>query len=317
MRRSVPKFKITFKVMVALGALFAGSFAIYHLSDKKSETEMVVAAQVCRCQPGRTEDPFERPLKYRYGYYAGRCIDSCEYRYTEIIEANESQDYIEVSNLYHEKKFWRARIPLHAVEGVEISFENFRKSFNHVAMRFQFPKSNPVKLISQVPEEGEYLTSETQSLVVSPEGVAPKGSEYNLFDGMLGYYSLMYRIFSMEQYEIYANELDRPLKTYKTKLKKDEMNDLLLVSIQKSSEGLNGVYQLVFNNCATATIDLILESQKKLVSPHWDIWDVIDPLRGVPLSQGIGTLSSLQWWDLIDTKTHPRIILPKKKKREL
>lgn len=318
MQGSVRRFKRYVKrLSVALG-VFTGVFALYHISDKKLESDMVVVAEECRCQAkSEAKDPWEKPLKYIYGNYSGRCLPSCEYRYTDILHASKIDQKLIVTNVYHEKQFWKATIPLHAVESVEIFFENFRKSFNHVAVRFQFQKGKPVRLESQLPGENGTQYSTTQSLIVSPEGVAPEGEEYNLYDGILGHYGLMYRLLSTEQYDMYMDELDRPLRSYKTKLDKKEMNELLLVSLDKSSEGLNGVYQLVFNNCATATIDLVLDSKKKLISPDWDIWDVLDPLRGIPLNQRVGTLSSLQWWDVIDAHTPPKMISRKKAKSEL
>ncbi|NQZ00956.1 MAG: DUF4105 domain-containing protein [Bdellovibrionales bacterium] len=312
MSRWKKNLKHTYLSALTFASLFAVSFAIYHVSGKRPENEMVVKSPGCACdKPQLMGDRHERALKYKFGAYAGQCIDSCRYRNSEVLSASEKKEIIWVSNVYHNDRFWSAKIPVSSVKRVEIFFENFRKSFNHVAFRFQFKKHQPVELHLQNPQAGsEEVIQMTRSLIISPEGVPPQGSSYNLKDGMLGNYALIYRLFSVEQYETFTRDLNRTLRSYKTKLNKEEMKDLLLVSLNKSSEGLNGVYQLVFNNCATATIDLVLESKKKLISESWDIWDVVDPFRGVPLNQHVGTLSSLKWWEVIDLNTSPQVFTP-------
>jgi hypothetical protein len=296
----------------ALSVAFAAAFGVYHVSGKRAESEMVASDSRCSCEDAQLQgDPYERPLQYKFGAFAGHCIDSCEYRNSQILSAEENDKLIWVSNVQHKDRFWTAKVPVSSVKSVEIFFENFRKSFNHVAFRFEFKASDPVELTIQNPLPGEpVLTETTESLIISPEGVPPAGEVYNLKDGMLGNYALLYRLFSVEQYELFTVELNRTLRSYKTKLNRQETRDLLMVSLQKSSEGLNGVYQLLFNNCATATLDLVLDSKKKLISESWDVWDVVDPFRGIPLTQPIGTLSSLRWWQVIDANSAPEVYSP-------
>lgn len=285
------------------------TFAIYHISAKMPQAEMVAASHECHCG-SQGLDPYEKPMKYIYGKHVGQCIDSCKHRYIEILKADPDAEYVEISNLFHDNKFWKARVPTNKVERVEVFFENFRKSFNHVALQFYFEEGHPVELELQDKSLEGPKTFSTTSLIVSPEGIPPKGKEYNLYDGMMGHMALMYRVYSAEQYDYFQSTLGYPLRFYKAKLAEKEMNRLLAISLRKSADGTNGVYQLVFNNCATSSMDLILDSKHQLLSESWDRWDILDPLRGIPLSQRLGTLDSLEWWDLIDT-ADSRVVTPK------
>lgn len=271
---------------------------------------MVAYSDDCRCST-KGFDPYEKPLRYIYGAHQGKCINSCKYRYAKILNAQWDSNSVEVSNLFHLDRFWTARIPLGKIKNVEIFFENFSKSFNHVAFQFHFEQGHPVQLELQDPSLPGPTKMETMSLIVSPEGIPPGDGVYNLTDGLMGHYALMYRIYSGEQYEVFQEQLGYTLRFYKAQLNEHERRRLLALSLAKSAGGTNGVYQLIFNNCATASIDLILDSKHQLVSESWDIWDILDPLRGLPLNSPIGTLSSLKWWGLIDTSNKARLVEPK------
>ena len=100
-----------------------------------------------------------------------------------------------------------------------------------------------------------------------------------------------------------AKTLKHPLKSYQLKIDLNEAQSLMSFLLLDAKNVYQNQYQLVFNNCATSVIDSTLQAKKMLRSKNWDVWDVLDPLRGIPSTQPIGTLRTLQWWGLIETES--------------
>ncbi len=279
---------------IILGTLLGVGYLIYEAA--LSNQQIVVKAVECACA---SEDPFEQPLKYIRGAFKGQCVNSCTHRFPTLVGVVVDKHTIEVSNTYHAEQFWTAVVPLSLFQSVDIIFETFAPGINHVSMRFNFIKKNQVVLRSQN-SKNLLKTTTVDSFVLSPEAAVPSGVSYSLKDGLLGYYVLINRLISTEQYLSMIRRLDHPVRFYRTKLNPLEAQRLFTIALTDSREVLNNPYQLFFNNCATSVIDYNLKAKKKMVSLEWDFWDVIDPLRGIPSSTTLGTLRTLSWWDIID-----------------
>lgn len=261
---------------------------------------MVVQDAKCRCDANSEVDVFEHPLRYERNQYKGVCVDSCKYRYPLVIHSSKDKKIISVANTLHEQQFWVAEVPMDAIAEVKVLFENFAPGINHVAFQFIF---HPQHEIVMHPQSRSILQKSTQiqSLVLSPEAAPPMHTKYNLWDGFIGSYALMNRFVSYSDYQAMAQQLKHPLKSYRLKINLKEAQSLLSYLLLDAKNVYQNQYQLVFNNCATSVIDSTLQAKKMLRSKHWDVWDVLDPLRGIPSTQPIGTMRTLQWWGLIDT----------------
>lgn len=254
----------------------------------------------CGCAESKEADLLERPLRYTHGDFSGRCVNSCKYRYPEILNVSDDKSSLLVSNILHNNEFWIAQIPLPALRGVYILFEEFAPGINHVAFQFQFNGVVDVKLYSQKEKNSSVHSLQVSSLVVSPEAAPPEGVKYNLWDGFVGNYALMNRIMTYDKYSELIKEVKHPLRKYPAKMSLVEAQRLFVRVVTEAQSVTKNQYQLFFNNCATTVIDSTLYAKDLLVSKQWDHWDFLDPLRGIPSSHTLGTLRTLQWWQLID-----------------
>ncbi len=261
---------------------------------------MVQEDSRCGCSAAGTDlDILEHALLYTHGRFAGQCVNSCKYRYPEVLKVSEDKTTLLVSNVLHNNEFWIAQIPLESVKGVYILFEEFAPGINHVAFQFFFTDSVSVRLYSHKEKNSSGPRLLVNSLVVSPEAVLPKGNKYSLWDGFIGNYALMNRLMTYDAYAVMIKEVKHPLRRYRAKMKEFESKRLFTKVITDAPSVYHNQYQLFFNNCATTVIDSTLFAKDLLLSNKWDRWDFLDPLRGVP-SHTLGTLRTLNWWQLID-----------------
>jgi Domain of unknown function (DUF4105) len=250
----------------------------------------------CSTTPG---DPFDPGFQFQEGFYRGQCIDSCQYRAPVLLDWQIPSASMEVANLLHKNVFWKTKFSMRSVRSVQILFETFAPGINHVAFLFTLEK--PVYLKNQTGDSK--ITEIIDSFVISPEGAPPLDKKYSMKDGFLGRYPLMLRLMSWDQYKKFVKKTGHPLRFYQTRFDKKERQELLRMSLLQATKTMT-TYQLVFNNCATSVIDLSLQAKKEAVAPGWDLWDVADPLRGIP-SDFAGTVRSLRWWEVIESSASP------------
>ncbi len=285
-------------ILFALGSVF---FILSYINY--TQIPILAESKMCECDQA-SKDPYSKPLIYTYGRFKGQCVSNCFHRSTQFVISEtlkNKRNEIQIANVFHNNKFWRATVDVDSLKTSEIIFEKFAWNINHVSIRFVFSK--PISLESQDlllgPKKTKLMDS---SLVFSPEAALPKNKIYNLVDGFMGRYGFIYKAYSFETYRKIAKQLDHPSKILPLNLDSKESQALFVASFLKANERPLQTYQLVFNNCATASIDLILDSKKLLLSKGWDVWDIIDPLRGIPSDIYLGTLRSLYWWNLIDDR---------------
>jgi len=200
-----------------------------------------------QCACGAT-DRYEEPAQIGFGHYRGLCVDSCRFRRLQILKRDAN--FIVVGNLLHENRFWTAKIPLSKIREVNLEFEEFLPTINHVFLRFYF--SSPVELTSQ----SSHDTRKLDDFVISAEGIPPKGHDYSFFDSSIGRYPLGVRILSME--EVYAHAVlkrHHRVTQYDLDLEKPERIRALLSALEDGdTRGFQSVYALLTNNCATAAV---------------------------------------------------------------
>ncbi len=290
-----------FKFIAFSTSFFLALFILFSYINHTPEP-IIVESLKCMCESG--PDSYASPFVFTYGKYKGQCVDNCTYRSTQL--SFNPKDYnekrlVQVSNIFHEGKFWKAYLPITQLESTELLFEKFAWNANHVSIRFIF--KDPLLLESQIdlPKYGpsKKVWLNTKSIVFSPEGAPPKNLKYTLYDSFMGRYGLIYRAYSYEKYQEITKNLNHPVKTIALELNAKESQALLITSFTKANSRPIETYQLLFNNCATASIDLILSSKKLILKNNWNMWNFMDPLRGIPTDNSIGTLRSLYWWQLI------------------
>lgn len=232
-------------------ALFVLVPAFSFAADK-----LVESAPDCICEAG-VKVPFEEPVKYGFGPYKGQCVDSCRFRPPQIL--SEKNGAIEVANVLHRGLFWKAEIAAVDVENVDMGFEDFMHGISHVILRFRFKDSKAVKL---TPIDGHGKSEFLQDIIVSAEGVPPKGLSYNLSDGAFGNYLIAYRVLSLNDTIAWmVVDKQHRVSQHRLILKPEEGGRLLRLALQRSSDvGFTQKYDLFTNNCATSAIGMVEET---------------------------------------------------------
>lgn len=214
------------------------------------------SAPDCICENG-TKIPFEEPIKYGFGPYKGQCVDSCRFRPLHVL--SEKNGTIEIANIIHKGVFWKAEIVARDVEHVDMGLEDFMRGISHVILRFRFKDPQAVKLTPLVGNgKAEYI----QDIVVSAEGVPPKGLSYNLSDGAFGNYLIVYRVLSLNDTIAWmVVDKQHRVSQRRLSLQPDQGAKLLRLALQRSADiGFTQKYDLFTNNCATSAIGLVEET---------------------------------------------------------
>lgn len=214
-----------------------------------------VAAAECACDP-KVQDKYEEPVRFGFGYYKGQCIDTCRFRKSHLLE-NGARHQV-VTNFQHQGKFWLAEIPLDGVEKIDVAFEEFAPKINHVYLRFRFKQGQPVILRSQT--DPSVPSVKLHDFIVSPEGSPARDSNYTMKNGLLNDYLITYRLVSAaDVYQWSYVKLKHPTRQHRLKIDDArELRRILEASLDASrTRSLNEVYNLISNNCATSTIDLV------------------------------------------------------------
>lgn len=278
------------KIWLVTAATLFVLFCIYFFS--KTGPSLTLEDENCACDPG-LYDLYESPIEYDYGALKGRCIDSCKFRTVKILENDRKEKRLRVANLFHKDEFWTADIFLRkgGVKGIQYLFEQFNPHVNHTSIKFDFVE--PILLKSQI-TPGK--TEEVNSLILSVEGVPPEKDKYSMLDGLLGRYVLAYRILTYSSYKAHADKKKYSLKPFTLNMSKIDAEELMRIGLKRGErESFVEKYHLLFNNCATASLDLLMAASGSSYSFEWNIEDFYDAARGLPLTANFGTLRSLKY----------------------
>lgn len=295
--------KSIFKIFKYLSYLMVFlSVVVFLFNYRFSEHPELVVSNDCQCSENKN-DPFNLGLKFASGRFNGMCLDACSSRPISSTLISDPNDFLEtkinLQNIFHDKKFWSLEVPLKEIESVDVVFLNFTWKINHVSLKFHFKKNSILLLTSQIDKTKVKLKE--NSILISPDPSLPKDQVFSLVDGLIGSYSLIYKAYTAEEFFNNSARFNHKVKYLKTKLNHEEAAKLLITTISRGSETDYENYQLLYKNCATTTIDLILESKQSNLKNNSVLRTLMDPLRGIPSNLNIGTKRSLQWWDLVLT----------------
>lgn len=233
---------------------------LFFLSFLTFSSELTINDINCACVK-ETSDPFEQPAKYNYGRNKGRCIDSCRFRPAQIL--NRTIDKIQVANVLHYGVFYQSQIDFKNVISVEAGFENFTPGVNHVVLKFnmKIPMHLSEQAVSKKP-----VQIQSQSLIVSAEGVPGRGFDYSLVEGFQGEYLIVTRVLTAEEYQRWTQKLKNPVSFYPLNVNPDQVRKSFETAIMTSFEnGLGEKYQLLTNNCSSKAYSFLgLKSLQEL-----------------------------------------------------
>jgi hypothetical protein len=269
--------------LLALTALFLCLFP----ATSRAGGGLTAASDSCKCKPTRS-DPLEEPVRFAFGKFSGQCVDSCRFRRARVL--NDSGKELEVGNILHLGHYFSAKIRLDQVVNVEAGFERFAPGVDHVLLKFNL--KSDVALHSQDGEVGDSPAA-TRAIVISSEGVPPKGTHYSLTDGYLGRYLLAHRVVTGEELDHWVAKLKHPLRMVPLELAGERAGNVLVHGLRRSeAESFTSAYQLFANNCSTAALSL-LDAETHFHSTNWDPihWEEFE--AALPIAGPIGTEHAL------------------------
>ena len=252
----------------------------------------------CVCDV-KVKDPWEEPQSFAFGRFNGQCIDSCRFRASRILKVKKTHKVasLTVANILHYGVFYQGSIPLDSLEGAQAGFEEFLPGIYHVFLQFNLKSSAPaIKLYSQADST---KTIEVRSLVLSPEGVPPKGHKYSLLESYFGYYLLANRLVTGEEMLRWTKDLKHPLKMFDLKIDQGLVGKMFHYGVQESDRlGLQNIYQLFSNNCSTSVLGIVDHGLGAERSPHnWLKYE-----EALPIVGPVGTLRALMLRNLVDSQ---------------
>lgn len=202
-----------------------------------------------------------------------------------------------VDFFYHEGQYWRARIPLNAVEQVSGQVFNFSRKrtrkteqgveivtdsdgipkrtipiLNHIQSRFILNKSQPIRLYPLLADAAGPPTHEVSDFVYSFEAVGPPSVRFNLKDAMAGNLISAHRFVSTREivFERIVVENQVVTESPSIPLNAQQKRKLLVESLLRSHfAGMNEAYYMYrfcgTNNCTSCPLQIL----DKVMTYRW------------------------------------------------
>jgi hypothetical protein len=257
---------------------------------------LATADRACACR-AEEHDPLEEPLRFAFGKFRGQCIDSCRFRRARVLESAAGE--LAVANVLHLGRYVQARIRLDQVAGVQVGFERFAPGVDHVLLRFTFTRDVP--LFTQ--DGAAKPAGSTRAIVLSSEGVPPKGHPYSLAEGYWGYYLLDHRVLTGDELSRWVAKLRHPLRLLPLSLGGPAAGRVLESGIRRSDrESFASAYRLFANNCSTAALSL-LDAETGFHAENWDPFHWEELEAALPIAGPLGTEHALRYRGLIGAAT--------------
>jgi hypothetical protein len=181
-----------------------------------------------------------------------------------------------VANIFHDHRFWIARIPRSGVQSTYFLRSFFMPMVAHSLIRFQMADESPIQLLAEVPTQAnaealQFLPPRPdpillRNVVVTAEAqwrVNDPYKAYNLVRGAMGQFVQITRVVSME--ERFRNYYLTGNRTYMQKINwtPEESSSALLYAFQRSeSDGINTYYNTFYYNCATTALSILERVQR-------------------------------------------------------
>jgi hypothetical protein len=227
-------------------------------------------------------DPYDPSLIITFGSYKNQCLDASTIRPPVVKDQDETS--IEIANFYHNGRFWLAKIPKNAVASVQFQGIPFQRIlFGLIVLahgQLRFKLNQPILLTSQVTGQSEEAS--VDDLIISSTATHPMGKSYSVLKS--GSFGIVTRILSTTGRAVEEISEDKSnVHQYLTDLTQAEMNDVFVDAILKAStDGYNGRYRLLADNCVTKTFDawdVAIERPagvKRLVGHWWQFHDEVE-----------------------------------------
>ena len=230
------------------------------------------------------------------GRYAGEPIDSSSRRSIELLGGKEgsaivgTEDTVAVLNyFYHDSRFWKAVIPLDAVDSVFGQSFNFSKPktrkgpngpeivydadgvpmrsismLNHLQSRFMLKAGHVVNLFEMDDESMDHPQHKIDDFIYTVEAVGPSGVMFNVRDGLAGNLISAHRFLSTQEmvFERIVVGGQHVTESPALPLKEEEKRAYLTATLLRGqAAGMNERYYLFrlcgTNNCASNPFQIL------------------------------------------------------------
>jgi len=215
-------------------------------------------------------DPFEPLERIPRGAYREHCYVTRAARPAVVLDDERAAPYggtrddeLVLANVFHDHRFWVARIPLDGVDRVLFQLEYFPAIVpaGHTQMRVRFRDDAPVVLIAQSGSDaGQYVT--VQDLVVSVEAIGQPGYEYDLLRGLVNDFGAVYRVTSLAaKVDHMIVERQHRVEQWELYLEPGEPRHLIENFFYESdTRRMQSMYNTLFVNCTNEAIRILDES---------------------------------------------------------
>ncbi len=212
-------------------------------------------------------DPFETHERIPRGKYAGRCYDTTFARPVIVLDDDRAAPYgglrdgeLLLANVYHDGRFWVARVPVDGVEEVLFQLEYFPAIVpaGHTEMRVRFRADSPVTLIGQsAADAGQEVT--LRDLVFSVEAIGQPGYHYDLFRGLVNDFGAVYRVMSLEtKLDDMVVKKQHDVEQWQLLLEPDETRRLIEnFAYESDYRRMQTMYNTLFVNCTNEAVRIL------------------------------------------------------------
>lgn len=230
-------------------------------------------------------DPFVDDYFFQSGPYRGQRVDTDTRRSLKIIE--RGSETIEIANIAHGGKFYRARVDLKKIKHVIFQIVHFEAIVPaaHTQLRFDLLEGEDLELVNQYDENDKVRT---RSLIYSLEANTQPGDEYDLIQGMKKKYKIAHRARSFEdvvetQILNDRSEIDQYLLNFNP-----EVSAKILVELfeQAEKEGMRKFYHTLRKNCTTElfkAINRVVGKRRSIRRIPTNIGRIYPPWATLPL----------------------------------
>lgn len=260
-------------------------FSQINVNNFEESSPLMLSHSQCACR-GTSPETYEDALVFNFGGHNGQCVDSCRFRKAVILNPDKHV----YANILHDGKYWVAKVPVDKTIGLQVGFERFLSRISHVVLRFRFDPKFPVELTEVDHPENH---TRIQDLVLSAEGVPPRGEEYSFVASATGQYPLIYRFLSVQDALKWMIETKHhSVQQFQLQVSSLERQRILIEGFRRSASlSFRFKYHLMTNNCATSALDLIRTRQPLAPSLIRDLQGAIPVSLDSPF---FGTLASLE-----------------------
>lgn len=230
-------------------------------------------------------DPFVDDYFFHSGPYRGQRVDTDTRRSLKIID--RGSEMIEIANVAHAGKFYRARVDLKKIKHVIFQIVHFEAIVPaaHTQLRFELLEGQELELVNQYDESDKVRT---RSLIYSLEANIQPGDEYDLIKGLKKRYKIAHRARSFEdvvetQVLNDRSEIDQYLLNFNA-----DISAKILVELfeQAEREGMRKFYHTLTKNCTTElfkAINRVVGKRRSIRQIPTNIGRIYPPWATMPL----------------------------------